>query len=84
MILIALWAAWVGREYLNFDPTIWPAGRELGLVIRTHYIWTLLPRCGDCILWNGFFNGGGPAFAELARRGVTSVRHRNDVAVWPC
>jgi hypothetical protein len=65
LILIGLWAAWVGREYLDFDPTMWPTGRELGLVIRTHYIWTLLPRCGDCVLWNGFFNGGGPAFAEL-------------------
>ena len=65
LILIGLWAAWVGREYLDLDPTMWPTGRELGLVIRTHYIWTLLPRCGDCVLWNGFFNGGGPAFAEL-------------------
>lgn len=65
LFVIGLWAVWVGRDYLNFDPTLWPTGRELGLVIRTHYIWTLLPRCGDCVLWNGFFNGGGPAFAEL-------------------
>jgi hypothetical protein len=65
LLIIGLWAVWVGRDYLNFDPRLWPTGRELGLVIRTHYIWTLLPRCGDCILWNGFFNGGGPAFAEL-------------------
>ncbi len=65
LLVIGLWAVWVGRDYLNFDPAVWPAGNELGLVIRTHYIWTLLPRCGDCILWNGFFNGGSPAFAEL-------------------
>lgn len=65
LLAIALWAAWVGRAYLDFNPRLYPSGRELGLTIRTHYIWTLLPRCGDCILWNGFFNGGGPAFAEL-------------------
>ena len=65
LLVIGLWALWVGRAYLNFDPTVWPSGRELGMVIRTHYIWTLLPRCGDCILWNGFINGGAPAFAEL-------------------
>lgn len=35
------------------------------MVIRTHYIWTLLPRCGSCMFWNGFVNGGAPAFAEL-------------------
>ena len=65
LVLISLWALWVGRKYLNFDPTSWPTGRELGLVIRTHYIWTLLPRCGTCMLWNGSINGGGPAFAEI-------------------
>jgi hypothetical protein len=65
LLLIGLWALWVGRAYLNFDPTVWPSGRELGMVIRTHYIWTLLSRCGDCVLWNGFINGGAPAFAEL-------------------
>ncbi|MCD4737929.1 MAG: hypothetical protein K8R89_01540 [Anaerolineae bacterium] len=62
---IGLWALWVGRAYLDFAPHVWPSGRELGMVIRTHYIWTLLPRCGDCMLWNGFTNGGAPAFAEL-------------------
>ncbi len=65
LALIGLWALWVGRAYLDFDPQVWPTGRELGMVIRTHYIWTLLPRCGDCMLWNGFINGGAPAFAEL-------------------
>jgi len=65
LLLIALWALWVGRAFLNFDATLWPSGREVGMVIRTHYIWTLLPRCGTCMLWNGFVNGGAPAFAEL-------------------
>ena len=65
LVFIVLWGLWVGKAYLNFDPTVWPTGRELGMVIRTHYVWTLLPRCGDCVMWNGFVNGGAPAFAEL-------------------
>jgi len=73
LALISLWVLWVGQAYLDFNPHVWPTtggfdhvtGGEFGMVIRTHYIWTLLPRCGSCVLWNGFFNGGAPAFAEM-------------------
>lgn len=65
MSAITLWAVWVGRAYLNMSPRILPPGSELGMSIHPHYIWTLLWECGACVLWNGFVNGGSPAFAEL-------------------
>lgn len=63
--LIVAWTLFVGRPMLNFDLTRWPNGREFGMAIHPHFIWTQLAECGDCVLWNGFFNGGSPAFVEL-------------------
>jgi hypothetical protein len=63
--IIIAWALWVGRAYLDLDPSSWPAGREFPSAVQTHFIWNLLPQCGDCIFWNGFVRGGAPAFAEL-------------------
>ncbi len=63
--LIIGWAVWVGRNYLDSNPRIWPWGAEFPMVILPHYIWTLIGQCGDCIFWNGFINGGYPAFSEL-------------------
>ncbi len=72
LCLIGLWAMWVGREYLNLNPALWPG---IGLFSRTidefssaiqpHFVWSLLPRCGTCVLWNGSVNGGSPAFADV-------------------
>jgi hypothetical protein len=56
---------WVGRAYLDLDPFAWPVGREFGMALQSHFVWPLLPRCGPCMLWNGFVNGGAPALAEL-------------------
>lgn len=64
-IVIIGWAVWIGRNYLDPNPRVWPWGAEFPMVVLPHYIWSLLTRCGDCILWNGFINGGYPAFAEL-------------------
>lgn len=63
--MVVLWALWLGRRYLDFSMLEWPHGREFGMAIQPHYIWTLLRECGDCLLWNGMYNGGSPAFAEL-------------------
>lgn len=63
--LVVMWALWLGRRYLDFSMLEWPHGREFGMAIQPHYIWTLLRECGDCLLWNGMYNGGSPAFAEL-------------------
>lgn len=65
LLLIGGWALWVGRAYLDFSPALVPTGREFGMAIQPTMIWTLLPQCGLCVLWNGFVNGGYPAFAEL-------------------
>lgn len=64
LLLILLWALWVGREYLNLDPNVWAFGGDFPLTLEPYYIWRLLPRCGSCVLWNGLTNGGAPAFVE--------------------
>ncbi|HTX78406.1 MAG TPA: hypothetical protein VMC62_01995, partial [Longilinea sp.] len=66
ILILAVWAIWVGRLFLDFSsPYLYPAGGEVPMVIETHFIWTLLPQCGSCMLWNGQLNGGNPAFAEM-------------------
>jgi hypothetical protein len=55
----------VGRDFLDMSPDLWPPGREFGLSIHPHFIWTQLLECGSCILWNGYYNGGMPAFSNL-------------------
>jgi hypothetical protein len=65
ILVIFFWVLFVGKNYLNFDHTFWPYGREFGLAVRTHYIWTDLVKCGTCVFWNGTVRGGAPAFAEL-------------------
>ena len=63
--LLALWALWVGRAYLDFDPQIIPAGREFSSAIQTHHLWTQFQECGWCALWNGSVRGGSPAFVDI-------------------
>ncbi len=65
-VVIVLWAMWVGRVFLNLDPNAWPYGPEFGAVVHPQLVWTLLPKCGDCMLWNGSMNGGYPAFVDLS------------------
>jgi hypothetical protein len=65
LLAIAIFGIWVTKPYLNFDPQIWPIGNEFASSVQNSYIWTLLPKCGICMLWNGWLNGGAPAFAEL-------------------
>jgi hypothetical protein len=63
--LIAAWAGWVGRAFLDPDPHMWPHGAEFGMVIQSHYPWTWLPTCGLCSVWNGWVNGGAPTLADV-------------------
>ncbi len=65
VLLIILWTLWVGKAYLNFDPTAWPYGREYGQAVYSHYLWQDLLDCGTCVFWNGTVRGGAPAFSEL-------------------
>jgi hypothetical protein len=61
---IGVWALWVGRNLLDFNPWIWPAGREFGVQVYGFHFWDLLWRCGACSLWNGMLNGGVPFLAD--------------------
>lgn len=64
ILLIGIWAVWIGREYLDFDLHTWPLGREFGFQLQSHHFWDNLKTCGLCALWNGGINGGMPALAE--------------------
>ncbi|MGQ9683864.1 MAG: hypothetical protein ACUVX9_15120 [Anaerolineae bacterium] len=64
-LIILLWACFVGRAYLDFSSLAFPYGGEFAQTVHSHYTWELLRRCGSCFLWNGFVNGGSPAFAEV-------------------
>lgn len=65
LAVIGGWALWVAGPLLNTPASAVPRGGEFSNLVQTHFIWTMLPRCGVCFLWNGFINGGAPAFAEL-------------------
>ena len=65
IVIISVWAVYVGRAYLNPDPMVWPTGVEFGSSIQTHYIWQNLFKCGACVFWNGSTHGGAPAFADM-------------------
>ncbi|HLB64226.1 MAG TPA: hypothetical protein VJJ46_05250, partial [Anaerolineales bacterium] len=62
--VIGGWALWVGRNLLNFDPSIWPVGREFGIEVYAFHFWDLVRDCGLCGLWNGMLNGGSPFLAD--------------------
>lgn len=58
-------ASFISAPYLDFRENYFITGYEYMLATISHYIWNYLPQCGNCVLWNGFLNGGMPAFAEL-------------------
>ena len=62
---LAIGAILFCAKIFNFDPLTVLSGGEYILLIETHFIWQLLPECGTCVFWNGFMNGGMPAFAEI-------------------
>ncbi len=64
LALLAAWAMMVGEPYLNPNPHFAPMGREVGIQLNTHFMWTAFQRCGLCALWDGTLNGGNPALAN--------------------
>lgn len=62
--VIALWALWIGREYLDLSPYVWPAGTGMGAKTLGHRFWVNFKDCGLCALWNDALNGGAPALAD--------------------
>jgi len=65
LAIIAMWATWVGRDYLNLNPQLVPAGREFLSSVQSHHLWTQFQRCGWCAVWNGSIRCGYPAFADI-------------------
>lgn len=65
ILLIVMWGLFITRNYLNFDPTIFPAGNEFGLAIQENYTWGRLFTCGSCIFWNSNLQGGAPSFGNI-------------------
>jgi hypothetical protein len=64
LVVLAVWALFIGREYLNFDPWEIPAGNEFSSAIQAHHLWTRFQACGWCALWDGSERGGFPAFVD--------------------
>jgi hypothetical protein len=64
LAILAAWALIVGGDYLNFDPSVVPAGREFNTAIQAHHLWTRFQTCGWCALWDGSERGGFPAFVD--------------------
>jgi len=65
VLLIFAWTLYVGSAYLNFNPQVWPNGAEYPSAVNANYTWTLLPKCGTCVFWNGFLGGGAPTFSDI-------------------
>jgi hypothetical protein len=64
LLILFVWALFIGQPYLNFDPHVIPEGREFGSAIQTHNLWIQFQKCGWCALWNGDGQGGYPAFVD--------------------
>ncbi|MDX1414559.1 MAG: hypothetical protein R3293_10235 [Candidatus Promineifilaceae bacterium] len=64
ILLIAVWALFFSRAYINFDPKVIPGGREFNSAIQAHHLWTRFEQCGLCALWDGSERGGFPAFVD--------------------
>ncbi len=65
LLLLALWAAYLGWDYLNLDSLRIPYGNEFGSAIASNYLWDQFQNCGWCAVWNGSQRGGFPAFADI-------------------
>jgi hypothetical protein len=65
LLLILLWSAWVGRVYLDFNPSTWPSLTDFALNLPGYYSLSLIGKCGLCFAWNGSINGGNPTMVEL-------------------
>ena len=65
LLALSAWVLFIGMEYLDFDPNLWPQGDELFVNSQSHAVWVAFRRCGVCFLWDGSINGGAPAFVGM-------------------
>jgi len=64
LLLIIGSGLFIGKPFLDMDPTKIPAGVEFPDFIQTNYLWLRLFECGSCVFWNGSTRGGAPAFVD--------------------
>jgi len=62
--LIAVFTVVFCVNCLNFSPGSILIGTEYGNLVQSHFIWNTFHECGTCAFWNGYINGGAPAFVE--------------------
>jgi hypothetical protein len=65
VIIIWCWVVFLTFNLLGSNPRYVPVGREYFHILQYNYIWTTFPKCGTCVLWNGFLNGGAPSFIDI-------------------
>ncbi|HEY62256.1 MAG TPA: hypothetical protein G4N95_06345, partial [Anaerolineae bacterium] len=46
IFILLIWAMWIGRDYLNLNSHVIPAGREFGSVVQANHLWTRFETCG--------------------------------------
>jgi len=64
ILAIIVWGLWLGRNYLVMNSTDWMRG-DWHLNVQGYFALRLVADCGMCALWDGFFNGGAPIFADI-------------------
>lgn len=63
IILIFILALLVTFPYANLKENIIPSGGDFSEIVKSHYFWTDLSKCGLCALWDGSVEGGAPAIS---------------------
>lgn len=61
--LIAIWAAYVGRDFLGTTHLQINSGGD-NVSAYGRFFWDRLKDCGTCALWSGQVNGGAPAYID--------------------
>lgn len=64
LLVIVMWAFFVGRNLLEFGELKHIDGREFSMSVSTHHFWNDLKACGTCAFWNGAQLGGYPALTN--------------------
>ncbi len=62
-MLVALWAAYVGRNFLGRSLLEINSGGD-NVSAYGRFFWDRLASCGTCALWSGQVNGGAPAYID--------------------
>ena len=63
ILLVALWAAYVGRDFLGTNRLQLNSGGD-NVSAYGRFFWDRLASCGTCALWSGQVNGGAPAYID--------------------